>query len=222
MEGDSDYWEQIFLCRENATPTFLQPTLELVMMAGKSRHLMGVISAGRELSPQTTSLLVQSFSSLELEKVTPSFLIDHLSLDNRGSSDVGSRDATRVAMANEGVTESDHHSSSSPRSDISGHPSPPLDEASQDDESERNAHYDALMRTYITHLQEMGIGHKPPGGEEALSMAAVERVVENPRRCLLGPLRVLVQDLIHSHFRQHYKKVIALACQNNLHVYVCW
>jgi len=214
MEGDSDYWERIFLCRENATPTFLQPTLDLVMVAGKSRHLMGVISARKELSPQTAALLVRSFSSLELEKATPSLLLNHLSLDARETFVAGSCDTDHVAMVNEGVTGSEQVDLSSPGSGISGTGNPsrqPLspspNESSHDDESKRNAHYDALVRTYMDHLQEMGVVDHEPLGGEGLATAAVEGVVDSPRRSLLGPLRVLLQDQIHSLFRQHYKKV---------------
>ena len=42
---DPNYWEELFVAREDVTPSFLGPVVNVVMVTGKSLHLMESISS---------------------------------------------------------------------------------------------------------------------------------------------------------------------------------
>ena len=51
----SNYWEELFVSRDEVTPTFLKPIMNAVMVTGKSLHLMKNIGIGKIKKSQHTS-----------------------------------------------------------------------------------------------------------------------------------------------------------------------
>ena len=186
---DSDYWDRIFVTRGSALPTFLQPAMDLVMLSGKSRHLMEAISGRKDLSPQAAALLGQSYSAVELVRISPSGLY---------------RDLLQSVEDTPGGRSCD--TPTSQRFSHSGSPDSDLPSSGQSSgESKRTSHYDALMRVYLMQLEDVPL--QDSCTDQVWSSSLVEQIVEHPCRSLCYPLTTFIQDLISSHFRGHYQKV---------------